>query len=208
MAKRILYQPLPIEKINEQNNVARNCLDRAEAMLSFCQEYFGESLKDKSYLDIGAHYGYFLKFFKDHVSSVSGFESDKNNHTVSKLFYPEVSDSIKQKDFIMNSESKKYNIVSCLSVIHHYIIEEDILEPEDVIDLVDDITEDIMFFDTGEEHEPWFQGRLDGWNRDTIPEWIFNNTSFNECKPLIVDNDSTGFFEGKFGRTLFVFYRD
>lgn len=208
MHQRVLYQPLSIEKINEINIVLRKCSDRAEAMLSFCQQYFGESLKDKSYLDIGAQYGYFLNFFKDHVSSVSGFEPNENSYRISQVFYSNVSDDIENKDFIMMQESKKYSIVSFLSELHHHILQEDILQPEDIIDFIDEITEDLLFFEMGEEHESWFSGRMDGWNKETIPQWIIENTSFTTCEPLMIDNDNVGRYSDKFARTLFVCYRD
>lgn len=209
MNTKVLYQPVSLQSVNDNSIVLRKCSDRAETMLKFCQEYFGESLKEKTFFDVGANYGYFLQFFKNHCAEVSGIETDEKNIKVAQMFYPEVAGNIRNIEFSVFYNSGKYNIVSFLSVLHHYIIgKEHSLDLEDYIDIADELTEDIMFFEMGQEHETRFQGALDGWNPDTIQEWILKNTTFNVCKPLMVDNDNVGKFHDVFGRTLFACYRN
>jgi hypothetical protein len=209
MNLKILYQPLSSQSINERNVVVRKCEDRAQAMLEFCQEYFGDSLNQKTFLDIGSNYGYFLNYFKDYCLSVAGIENDSKKIHINKIFYPDVVDGVKNVDLAMFYEDVKYNIVSFLSILHNCMMsDEEVLSPEDYIEIVDEITEDVMFFEMGQEHEEFFQGTLDGWNPETIQEWILKNTTFDVCKPLMVDNDNVGRFENMFGRTLFACYRN
>lgn len=207
---KILYQPLPTQNIIKNYILARKCKDRAEKILIFCQKYFKKSLKEKTLLDIGTNYGYFLFFFKKHCFKVFGIENEEKNIEIAKMFYPKISKDIEKIDVSMLSDNKKYDIVLFLGVFHYYIINN--LNFKECIKKIDQLTKNIMFFEMGQEHETVFFGSLNGWNPDTIKEWILKNTTFDFCEPIMIDNDDVGelakFLRKKiYGRTIFACYR-
>jgi hypothetical protein len=206
MASRFFYQPTGNPELDAYNTVVRKSYDRFESMLSFSEEYFGDSLSQKTFFDIGCSYGYFVNNFKKYCSESAGIDNEKKSIVISKLFYPDIRGNVHIQDFLQAGfDLKKHNIVSFLSVFQHFIIEE--YEEEyliEIIKIIDEATEDILFFEMGEEHESWYKEKLSGWNADSIPEWIIKNTTFDFCVPLMKDQDSVGEFSENYGRTLFV----
>ena len=209
MDKNYLYQPTGNKNIDASNIVVRKSSDRFETMLSFAQEYFGDSLSEKSFLDIGANYGYFVYFFDNYCQEVCGIDRDQKNIDLANIFYPKISKNIKLKNFPKGIEGlKEYDIVCFLSIFQHFIIdgknEEDLSE---LIKAVDTKTKHVLFFEMGQEHESWYKEVLSGWNVEKISKWVIENTTFNHCISLMKDEDSVGEFSDRYGRTLFAFYR-
>jgi hypothetical protein len=199
---KALYQPSSVEPINEKSIIIRNCLDRLTSMLEFCQERYGESFADKTYLDIGSCYGYFLNGFKDHCNDVVGIENGKNQMKMCQIFYPEISGKVIQKDFTKEEIFGQYDIVSFLSVIHSIIISDGLEYATTLLQSIDEKTKDILFFDMGQEAEQEYEINLSGWNPESISKWILESTTFDVCEPLMEDKDH------HMGRTLFVCYRN
>lgn len=200
---RVLYQPVSIQLINSSSNIIRNSKDRFDAMLEFCQKRYGGDLSQKSYLDIGSCYGYFVDAFNNYCKEVRGIESSEKEYRTCKIFYPNIADSVSNQDFTkVIKRYKKYDIVSLLSVMHSIIISESEEYATSMLKLVDEKTNNVLFFDMGEDKESIYSETMKGWNKESIREWILANTSFDYCEPLIEDGDI------RFGRTLFACYRE
>lgn len=206
---KFFYQPLSLDSVNSNNIVARKSSDRLESMISFCNNYFGESIKDKTFLDIGSSYGYFVDSFIGICKESYGVENAQKELSMCSIFYPNAYKNIFNQDFItFLDSSSQYDIVSCLSVTHTIIMDSGEEYAIDFLHKIDLITKEVLFFEMGQEHEGWYKEKMQGWNEDKIEEWILQNTSFNFCQRLSKDEDSIGTFEGNFGRTLFAFYRN
>jgi 2-polyprenyl-3-methyl-5-hydroxy-6-metoxy-1,4-benzoquinol methylase len=208
-SKRMLYQPLPIEKINNNSIIIRKCEDRFESMLNFSIKNFKENFKNTTLLDVGSSYGYFMEKFSNFCYSVEGIDNDSSAIRMSKMFYPKIADNIKNidADLFFKSNLKKYDIVLCLSLVHHFIYANVNIDPIEFLKNLDEITEKVLFFEMAQDHEKWFDQPLEGWNEEYISNWVLENTTFDFCQPLSKDNDSVGMFEKNYGRTLFACYR-
>jgi 2-polyprenyl-3-methyl-5-hydroxy-6-metoxy-1,4-benzoquinol methylase len=206
---RILYQPVSIDKINENSIVIRKCKDRSDSMISFCKKRFGDNMGDMSLIDVGSSYGYFMDKFSELCYSVEGIDNDSSTIRMEKIFYSKIAGNIhhiEANDFF-TSNTKKYDIVLCLSVVHHFIYGGVDIDPVEFLKNLDDMTGEVLFFEMAQEHEQWFDQPLDGWNEEYISNWVIENTTFDYCEPLSRDGDSVGMFQGNYGRTLFACYR-
>lgn len=209
MGNRYFYQPTGNREIDMHNTIIRKSSDRFEKMISFSKDYFEEPLSQKTFLDIGCSYGYFVYNFSKYCRESFGIDKDKKSFVISKMFYPQIANNIYFQNFFENNSNiKKYNIVSFLSVFQHFIVDGyDEKSLINVIKSVDETTEDILFFEMGEDHESWYKDILLGWNAEKISRWIVENTTFDFCVPLMKDEDSTEKFSNRYGRTLFACYR-
>lgn len=208
MRTRILYQPSPIDAINSNSIIIRKTSEqRLNSMINFSNEYFKNNLKNKTFLDVGCSIGYFLNGMKDICKSVTGIENNQLQLFTSQLFYKNIFDKIIQGDLIEElPKLKQYNIVSFLSVLHMIMQGNSEQMAVEVMQMIDQKTKDILFFEMAEGREINYQNT--GWTPDSIVEYVLSNTSFKYYKSLFVDSDGVGDFEGNFGRTLFAFYRN
>jgi len=103
----------------------------------------------------------------------------------------------------LQSQRERFDVVSCFSMLHHFVLGRASCSAEELIALLDDVTGDVLFLDTGECHESWFKLVLPEWTPGYTRQWILENTSFNSVRILGTDRDDVHPFEGKYGRTLF-----
>lgn len=223
MINRVLYQPSPIDSINEKSVIIRKSTDRADAILNFCQGYFGDSLNEKTLLDIGCGHGYFVNFFSSKCASVDGINISDKEVNMSKMFYPEIANKIKNGDvFIDLYFFEEHDITLFMNVFHTILAAHSEEQAINLLKLIDEKTKSVMFFEMRQDGEEFwvipeqvgldtvtlpFRYFSDGWTPETIKNYILEHTSFDECEELMVDSDSVGFYEGNFERTLFAFYR-
>ena len=184
---------------------ARNCEDRFRLIFNFLIKN-GVDIKEKSILDIGSNSGYFVKEFHNYSSNSYGVEISSRATNFCTSMYPELSGNIYNEDFLqMMDREGPFDIVLFMSLLHRYI-----LKKENYIQIIKDVeknTKDFLFFEMGQDHEDWYKNNLSGWNKESIQNFILENTNFNFCEYLGKDSDSVGWFEGNFGRDLFVCYR-
>lgn len=200
---KTLYQPVPLDSINDNCKIIRNSNDRLNTMIDFCKDRYGKSISKKSILDVGCCYGYFLNGFSKLSNNIKGIENGKNPLRVCQIFYPNIAKNVVKEDFTQTIEQyEKYDIVLFLSTIHAIIISEGLEYATEILQKIDKVTADILFFDMGQENESIYEYSLEGWNPESISEWILSSTTFDVCEPLMQDSD-----EG-FNRTLFVCYRN
>jgi hypothetical protein len=200
---RVLYQPVLNQAINDNSAIIRGCQDRLDAMVAFCENKFGSSLSEKSFLDIGSCYGFFVNAFNGLCSIATGIENGNKEFNMTRIFYPDISSQINKEDFTETIDGyQNYDIVSLLSVLHSIIISDGADHAAEILRKIDAKTNDVLFIDMGQENELIYNSSMSGWNKDSIAQWVLNETSFDVCEPLIEDSDP------RFGRTLFACYRN
>ncbi len=206
---KILYQPLPCPELQSQWVLARNCEDRLNGMKSFLKKEDMSFSKDSTYLDLGSYYGWFVNKFIENGFDGYGVEKDNVPIQVGEIVFPNIKNKVFKNEItrFLKTSNKTYNIVSCLSIMHHFITQRENRNPEELLRLLDKTTNKILFFEMGEEHEKWFSTSLKGWNVDTIEKWVLSNTSFKKAYQLGRDIDSQGKFSDNFGRMLFAFVK-
>lgn len=209
-----LYQPIDAPELKDQWHLIRQCTDRLEMMKKFLQQenYLKNDQEQSTYIDIGSSYGWFVKQMSILGFDSYGMERDPFGMEIGFKVYGVDKQKIIHSDICIGLEkkvqdNKKYDIVSCLSVLHHFVLGKSSTSAEEFIQLLDKITGRVLFLDTGEEHEAAFNGMLQGWNVKHIIEWLKKNTSFKTVVSLGIDQDRRKPFDSYYARTLFVCVR-
>jgi hypothetical protein len=202
-----LYQPLDFPELKNEWPLVRQCSDRLRMMIEFLEKNSIDDQK-KNYLDIGSSYGWFVNEFGRLGFSAFGMERDPFGMDIGFKVFGINHNQIIHQDVVFGltdlvNKKKSYSVVSCLSVLHHFVLNKSSTSAEELIKLIDKITDKVLFLDTGEEHESAFGGSLKGWSPEFIKNWIKNNTTFKSVIPLGMDKDKKSPFEGYYSRTLF-----
>ncbi|MBD2148874.1 hypothetical protein H6F44_01845 [Pseudanabaena sp. FACHB-1277] len=207
--EKILYQPLPCPELESHWVLARNCEDRFSRMKSFLLDTIRIEPRYTTYLDLGCYYGWFVSRFLSIGFEAYGVEKDNIPIQIGEIVFTNTKNKIFKNEIIrfFKSSNKQYDVVSCLSIMHHFMSQREKRNPQELLKFLDKYTGKILFFEMGEEHEKWFSNSLKGWNVDTIEEWIISNTSFTKSYRLGRDSDSQGVFAGNFNRMLFAFVK-
>jgi SAM-dependent methyltransferase len=203
----ILYQPIELPEVSNWPTV-RRCEDRLSMMLEYLQ---GVSKHLTTYIDLGCSYGWFVQKMQYAGYASFGVDRDVNATDLGCMVYGLQKKQVIIEDvenFVQRS-NVKYDIVSCYSVLHHFVTgRSGKITAKDFIKFVDQITGSVLFFDMGEEHEEWFRQTLKGWNAKFIRQWLLDNTTFTYVEPLGKDKDSVGRYADQYGRHLFVCTRE
>ena len=77
---------------------------------------------------------------------------------------------------------RSIDIVSCFSVLHHFVLGNMRCSAEESIRKVDAVTGTALFLDTAECHEKWFAESLAGWDAEFIRKWLKEHTSFTRVE--------------------------
>ena len=205
--KRELYQPISAPELEVGWPLVRNCHDRLDMMRSHLSAT--EVKPGSSYLDVGACYGWFVAQLHADGFDAAGVELDPRAAELASWLY-----SVEQQRMTTSEASafltalrSTYDVVSCFSVLHHFVLGRGPCSAEELIRLLDRATGQVLFFDTGEAHEAWFAEVLPEWDADYIEKWLRANTSFRDVIRLGVDEDARGPYAANYGRTLFACVR-
>jgi len=204
-----LYQPIDSPEIKEKWVLIRNSYDRLDKMNAFFKEQELSPPVLKTYLDVGSSYGWFVSKMAQAGFESYGLEQDYIAKTLGMQIY-----NLKQRQIInsnlelfLKETSDTYDIVSFLSVLHHFEISPHSIRPEQVIRMIDKLTNKVLFFETGQSHEKAFGKKLLKWTDDFIIDWLKENTTFTYIYNLGKDNDCIPPFEDYYNRTLFACVR-
>ena len=210
--KKWLYQPVESSEIKDQWILVRKCEDRLQMMKDFLKE---KALVDKpgSYFDIASSYGWFVNEFSKMRFDAYGMERDCMAIDVGEKVYGLPKEKVMNQEVSLGlatlvKEKKKYDVVSLLSILHHFVLHKNSVTAEELIQLVDKVTGKVLFLDTGEAQEPAFVDLLPDWDQEFIQDWIKKHTSFTKVIPLGVDNDRKKPFETYYNRMLFACVRE
>lgn len=201
-----LYQPLNYPEFEKKWFLVRRCEDRLAMVLNWLKKNsFNPKIENLSYMDVGSNYGWFVAEMEKRGFSAFGVERDPAAIKIGEIAYQLNRNKVKRKDIVdfCKNEVRRYDIVTCFSVLHHFVLGKASVSAEEFIKLIDKITGTVLFIDTGQSHEQWFEKSLPEWDEGFIKTWITKNTSFNCIEKIGVDGDSQFPFDKNYGRALF-----
>jgi len=201
-----LYQPIGLPEVRTWPLV-RRCADRFALMRDLLQS---RQISGGSYVDLGSSYGWFVAQMRALGFDAYGVERDPIAIKVGELAYDNSKDFLICRDLVqfLRESTRKFDVVSCFSVAHHFALGRASITAEEFIGMIDRVTEKVLFFDTGQNHEEWFKEDLQEWDADFIEKWLYKNTTFKRVIRFGTDSDAVGPFEKNYGRTLFACVRE
>lgn len=204
-----LYQPLPLPEISSRWTLIRQCSDRFERMKAFLAQRGLNPAKTVRVLDIGAYYGWFVSEFTKLGYDGIGVERDQTAIRIGELVYKNTHRRMVWDDatVFLDERKEQFDVISCLSVMHHFVLGKTRIDAEAFLKLLDASTRKVLFLEMGEEHEEWFRKSLRGWNAKRIRQWMLENSSFSEAIELGRDSDHRLKHAGNFQRMLFAFVK-
>jgi len=208
---RKLYQPINFPELKKEWVLIRKCSDRFDMMQKFLRDVFFQNSEQKlmTYLDIGSFYGWFVKQMSVAGYKAFGIEIDPIAAEVGAVCYGNNPDSIMVGDAVsLLARGPNYDVISFLSVLHHYVTGREPVSADEMIKLIDSKTNRVLFLDMGQEGEGMFNGGMKGWTPDFIEKWILRRTTFRKVFRLGIDGDARYPHADSYGRTLFAFTRD
>jgi SAM-dependent methyltransferase len=200
-----LYQPIDTPDVAGWPLV-RACTDRLQLMLELL-DGMGPAGAG-TYLDVASSYGWFVAEMQERGYDAWGIERDDEARLLGSSVYGLDPSHVLIGDCVdLLAELPQFDVVSCLSLLHHFVWGPETAKPEDVIEALSRVTRRVLFVDTGEAHEKWLRKPLAGWTPEFIQQWLTRYGDFDRVVPLGVDHDGTGRFAGNYGRTLFACIR-
>ena len=203
------YQPLDAPELATWP-VVRRCDDRFALMQGFLAERGMLGDEPGTYLDLAACYGWFVRAYADLGFEAHGNEIDPLSTWLARDLFGVAPQRwhVGELTQYLRSVETPFTVVSCLSLLHNYILEGGPESPEGLMRLIDRATAKVLFIDTGEAHEFWFRRTLQKWTPDYTARWLRENTTFDEVIALGTDSDAVPPFADNFGRTLFALVRN
>lgn len=202
-----LYQPIDAPELEALWPTVRCCADRLEAMETFLRHQLPEL--SGTYLDVASCYGWFVHQMGNLGFEAEGIEQDSLGATVGRLVYGQDPERIRIGDaaWILRGTKERWDVVSCFSLLHHFVLGRGSCEPAELVRLLDRATGRVLFLDTGQEHEKWFRTSLRGWNPEHIRNFLLENSTFDAVLDLGPDRDAVGPYAENYGRHLFACVR-
>jgi len=203
--RRELYQPIESAEVAGWILV-RRCSDRLAKMTRFLRAEGMMPPACSTYLDLGSCYGWFVSQMSEIGFRSLGVERDPIAILIGKTMYGLQPEQARRSDAVafLRKTKEQFDITSCLSLAHHYILHRQNMSAEELLHLVDSATRRVMFFDMGQSHE--YPG-LNGWEPDHIHRWLETNTTFSRIIRLGPDEDAVPPNQRNFGRMLFACVR-
>ncbi|HEY5330046.1 MAG TPA: methyltransferase domain-containing protein [Acidobacteriaceae bacterium] len=211
MGKRQLYQPVDVPEVRSWP-VVRHCTDRLAKMIAFLGAR-GPSSLGSSYLDVGCSYGWFVAEMAKAGFRATGVDRDPAAVQVGQFVYGNTEGQVACRDCLtflreLRGSGTKFDVVSCFSLLHHYIMNRCNVPAEEMLQLLDAITGQVLFFDMGESGDKFFEGKVyEGWDADRIEQWLRSNSSFADVIRLGTDEDRVPPFQNSYKRMLFACVR-
>lgn len=204
-----LYQPVESPELGSYWVRIRRCTDRFEMMKRFIEEHRSILPERPTYLDIASSYGWFVRALGELGFDAYGVEIDWAAIEIGQRVYGLKPEQVTRSEAarFLQSESSSYDVVSCFSLLHHFVLNHGSITAIEMMKLIDRVTRTILFFDMGQEHEEWFRESLAEWNPDRIEQWLRDNTTFKKIYRLGTDSDNVPPFANNYGRTLFACMR-
>ena len=158
-----------------------------------------------SYVDLGSSYGWFVNRLMREGYDAYGVERDNCAIDTGKICYSLPDKRILRRELVsfLLDQDRKYDVVSCFSVLHHFALGRGTVSDHTFMGLLDKVTKHILFLDTGQSTEAWFHETLAGWDPQFIQRWILKHSSFDKVTPLGIDADRRWPYGRNYGRTLF-----
>lgn len=206
---RELYQPIHAPELERSWRTVRRCDDRLAKMKAFLHARVGDP-QGMSYLDVASCYGWFVNEMAAAGLDSHGVERDPAARRLARAVYGLDEGRVTIADaaeFLGRQEPNSWDVVSCLSLLHHLALGRGPIDLESMVGLLDRVTRRVLFIDTGQAHEEWFKRTLPEWDSDYIREYLVANTTFDSIVDLGPDDDARGAYRHNYGRTLFACFR-
>jgi 2-polyprenyl-3-methyl-5-hydroxy-6-metoxy-1,4-benzoquinol methylase len=206
MGRPEVYQPIAAPEVATWPAV-RKCSDRAEMMAQWLVE---KGIRSGSYLDICCSYGWFVVEMRRRGFQAFGIDRDTAALSVGRLAYglDGAANQITDVITFLDKREHRYDIVSCFSILHHFVRGHMRCSAAEFIRKVDAATGKVLFLDTGECHEDWFKEVLAGWDAEFIKKWLQEHTTFSRIEILGTDSDNVSPYEKQYQRHLFACSRE
>jgi hypothetical protein len=208
-ARRELYQPIDSPEVAGWVLV-RRCSDRLAKMTEFLRAEGLMPPASASYLDVASSFGWFVSEMAKLGFRAEGVERDPSAVEVGMVMYGLRPEQAHRADAVtfLRSLQDRYDVTSCFSLAHHYLLNRMNVSAEELLRLLDSATRRVMFFDMGQSHEEFFSGgSFTGWDPDHIHRWLKANTTFTRIVRLGEDEDAVPPFQCSYGRMLFACVR-
>jgi hypothetical protein len=204
-----IYQPVESPELGVNWTRIRRCDDRFEMAENFLQEHGGELPERPTYLDIACSYGWFVRAFTDAGFDAYGVEIDWAAIEIGRRVYGLKPEQVTRSEAVrwLENNQESYDVVSCFSLLHHFILNRASVSAEEMLKMIDRATRKVLFLDMGQEHEEWFKESLAGWNPDRIERWLKENSTFTKIYRLGTDRDNVPPFADNYARTMFACMR-
>jgi SAM-dependent methyltransferase len=205
--RRELYQPIDSPEVAGWPLV-RRCSDRLAKMTGFLAVEGLMPPVSGSFLDVASGYGWFVSEMTKAGFRAEGVELDPTAISIGTLMYGLKADQVHRGDSFafLQSLQCRYDVTSCLSLMHHYLLNRKNVSAEELLRLLDSVTSRVMFFDMGQSHE-YSAPELKDWDSDHIHRWLQANSTFTRVVRLGPDEDGVPPNQRNFGRMLFACVR-
>ena len=206
--QRELYQPLDYPELEQSWVTVRKCTDRLDKMVGFLDGL--DSLpRPASYLDVASCYSWFVAQMSERGYDAYGLERDPLARPLGRAAFGVDPSQVMIGDAVelLSRSDRQWDVVSCLSLLHHFALGRGSVSAEEFARLLDKVTAHVLILDTGETHEEWLRNRLPGWDTDDVRAFLEHETSFDEVIDLGPDEDAVPPYEENYGRHLFACVR-
>jgi SAM-dependent methyltransferase len=201
--RRELYQPVSFPEVSTWP-VVRRCEDRLALMTPLLEMVPSGA----TYLDVACGYGWFVSALARRGFSASGLDLDPRAAEIAHLAYGVEPNRILVGDARGVLEaSTPFDVVSCFSLLHHFILDGRLEAAVEFLRLLDARTRMVLFVDMGQSHEALLAKRMPGWDAERIQAWLSDHMSFNQVVALGPDRDNVAPYETEYGRTVFACVR-
>lgn len=207
--KHELYQPLDAPELHQSWTLVRRCSDRLATMTAFLEERGLAHPRTSTYCDVASCYGWFVAEMRRLGYTARGVERDPLAVPLGQAAYGLEPGTIDTGDCVtlLREASQPWDIVSCFSLLHHFVLGRGSVSGQELLHLLDRVTGTVLFLDTGQEHETWFARSLRGWHPASIEQFLRRHTTFDEVVDLGPDSDNRPPYAGNYGRHLFACVR-
>ena len=208
--ERELYQPVESPELESDHWIlVRRCADRLGMMKKFLEEQNLMPPRCRTYLDVACSYGWFVSEFGRLGFDARGVEIDWAAVEIGRRVYGLKPCQVTRSEVVkfMGGDAGEYDVVSCFSLLHHFVMGHGSVSAEEMLSLLDRATKTVLFLDTGESHEAWVHDALPEWDADHIERWLRENSGFKKIYRLGTDTDDRPPYSGNYGRTLFACMR-
>ena len=205
--ERELYQPVSSPELTKSWTTVRACTDRLTKMLD-CSADLGLEPRTSSYLDVASCYGWLVSEMGGAGFDAQGVERDPLAPILGKAVYgldPSRVTTGDAVDFL--GSGRRFDVVSCFSLLHHFALGRGRVEADEFVRLLDGATGRVLFLDTGQQHEEWFEKSLSEWDTDYVKKFLLANSTFDEIIDLGPDIDAVPPYEKNYGRHFFACVR-